>query len=378
MQLCADEVSIRGEGASELERLSAYSTLVCSDPATTLPEGLKELLEGANAAVASYGSMLRAAPSREFFEGAVTGALAYDKCRLDARKEDRVSCILDKALCNTAAEHARLVAGRVSVEIDARLAGDVEAMVHKAHVLSELLYEMNVGEDRVLFRLPATWEGIHAASRLEKEGHATHLVAVFSLAPQAAAAAHAGVSLIQPSVGRYHAWIAARASVADGGDVTSPRLASEHETLADAKCRDLAASVVSYCRTRGLPAKVMAAARSVSDARALAGVEIILAPTTVLLELAATPASIDGDGDGSLLDRRAAAEVGAAAASALKGDAESCGRRWLENKEAFEETLRENDGGAAYLLEEAVARAANNAQKCEQYFEKLWPPQGAM
>ena len=311
--------------------------------------------------------MLRAAPCRELFEGAVTGALAFDKCRI--RKEDRIACMMDKALANTAAEHARLVSGRVSVEIDGRLADDADAMVEKANALNALLSEMSVPPARLLFRLPATWAGIHAAARLEAQGLCTHLVAIFSLAPQAAAAAHARASLIQPSVGRLHAWTAAQASVA--GVVASPRSAGEQETLADARCRDLAAATVSYCRTRGLPSKVMVAVRSVSDVRALAGVDIMLATKSVLLELASTPAASNGAAaDGSLLDRRAAAEVGAAAASELSRAGEpSCGRRWLESKEAFEETLRENDGGAAYLLEEAVARSANNAERCEEFFE---------
>ena len=50
-----------------------------------------------------------------------------------------------------------------------------------------------------------TWAGIQAAKQLEAKGMATQVFLVFSLV-QAIAAAQAGVSVIQPSVGRVREW----------------------------------------------------------------------------------------------------------------------------------------------------------------------------
>ncbi len=99
---------------------------------------MRALHGAATAASVSHGALLRAAetPSRDF-EAALQGALAYDRCRL-AGGGANTACILDKALVNVAAELAGAVSGRVSVEVDARLANDTDKMVAKAHALLEM------------------------------------------------------------------------------------------------------------------------------------------------------------------------------------------------------------------------------------------------
>ena len=99
----------------------------------------------------------------------------------------------------------KVIPGRISTEVDARLSFDEPALLQKANQLIELYDKAGVGRDRVLIKLASTWEGIRAAEKLEKEGIQTNLTLLFSFA-QAAACADAGVFLISPFVGRIYDW----------------------------------------------------------------------------------------------------------------------------------------------------------------------------
>ena len=99
----------------------------------------------------------------------------------------------------------KVIPGRISTEVDARLSFDQPALLAKARQLIELYDKAGVGRDRVLIKLASTWEGIRAAEVLEKEGIQTNLTLLFSFA-QAAACADAGVFLISPFVGRIYDW----------------------------------------------------------------------------------------------------------------------------------------------------------------------------
>ncbi|WP_248803016.1 transaldolase [Pseudomonas sp. MWU13-2100] len=99
----------------------------------------------------------------------------------------------------------KVIPGRISTEVDARLSFDETALLGKAHQLIELYDKVGVGRDRVLIKLASTWEGIRAAEKLEKDGIQTNLTLLFSFA-QAAACADAGVFLISPFVGRIYDW----------------------------------------------------------------------------------------------------------------------------------------------------------------------------
>ena len=99
----------------------------------------------------------------------------------------------------------KVIPGRISTEVDARLSFDEAALLQKANQLVELYDKAGVGRDRVLIKLASTWEGIRAAEKLEKAGIQTNLTLLFSFA-QAAACADAGVFLISPFVGRIYDW----------------------------------------------------------------------------------------------------------------------------------------------------------------------------
>ncbi|PYB69246.1 transaldolase [Pseudomonas sp. LB-090624] len=99
----------------------------------------------------------------------------------------------------------KVIPGRISTEVDARLSFDEPALLAKARALIDLYDKAGVGRDRVLIKLASTWEGIRAAEQLEKEGIQTNLTLLFSFA-QAQACADAGVFLISPFVGRIYDW----------------------------------------------------------------------------------------------------------------------------------------------------------------------------
>ena len=113
--------------------------------------------------------------------------------------------IIDAILVNFGMEILKIVPGRVSTEVDARLSFDTEATIAKArHIIG--LYEKNgIGRERILIKIASTWEGIRAAGILQKEGINCNLTLLFSLA-QAVACAEAGVKLISPFVGRILDW----------------------------------------------------------------------------------------------------------------------------------------------------------------------------
>ncbi|MCE9683393.1 transaldolase [Halomonas alkalisoli] len=138
------------------------------------------------------------------YQGLIDEELAAVKSEhRDSR--DRVEHAVDRLAVAKGAEIARVIPGRISTEVSARLSFDNQASIRKAHELIELYERRGVGRDRVLIKLAATWEGIRAAEVLEKEGINCNLTLLFSDA-QAQACFDAGVFLISPFVGRVTDW----------------------------------------------------------------------------------------------------------------------------------------------------------------------------
>ena len=102
-------------------------------------------------------------------------------------------------------EILKIVPGRISTEVDARLSFDTQATLRRAERLIELYDQAGIGRERVLIKIASTWEGIRAAEQLEKAGIQCNLTLLFSFA-QAQACADAGVFLISPFVGRIYDW----------------------------------------------------------------------------------------------------------------------------------------------------------------------------
>jgi len=120
--------------------------------------------------------------------------------------DEQVTLAANKLFVNFGAEILKIVPGRVSTEVDARLSYDKERSIAKARELISLYEKIGIGKDRVLIKLGSTWEGIQAARVLEAE-HGIHcnLTLLFSFA-QAVACAEAKVTLISPFVGRIYDW----------------------------------------------------------------------------------------------------------------------------------------------------------------------------
>ena len=122
-----------------------------------------------------------------------------------ASGDDPVGDACDRLAVAIGSEIVKLIPGRVSTEVDARLSFDTEATVARAHRLVRLYADAGIGSDRLLIKIAATWEGIRAAERLEREGIHCNLTLLFSFA-QAVACAEAGVYLVSPFVGRILDW----------------------------------------------------------------------------------------------------------------------------------------------------------------------------
>ncbi|MGB0776129.1 MAG: transaldolase, partial [Akkermansiaceae bacterium] len=116
-----------------------------------------------------------------------------------------VESIIDRILILFGIEILKIVPGRVSTEVDARLSFDTAGTVAKARHLIALYEKEGISRDRVLIKIASTWEGIRAAEELEKDGIHCNLTLLFAFA-QAVACAEAGVQLISPFVGRIYDW----------------------------------------------------------------------------------------------------------------------------------------------------------------------------
>ena len=123
----------------------------------------------------------------------------------NAPAEQVVAEALDEICVSFGKEILKIVPGRVSTEVDARLSFDTKATIAKAHKLIGLYNDAGITNERVLIKIASTWEGIKAAESLEKEGIHCNLTLLFGFA-QAVACAEAGITLISPFVGRILDW----------------------------------------------------------------------------------------------------------------------------------------------------------------------------
>ncbi|WP_109078286.1 transaldolase [Aggregatibacter kilianii] len=149
-------------------------------------------------------SLILSASQLPQYAALIDEAIAYAK----GQSHDKAQQLLDaedKLAVNIGLEILAIVPGRISTEVDARLSYDTQATVSKARKLIALYNQAGIGNERILIKIAATWQGIRAAEILEKEGINCNLTLLFSQA-QARACAEAGVYLISPFVGRILDW----------------------------------------------------------------------------------------------------------------------------------------------------------------------------
>ncbi|MFN3630121.1 MAG: transaldolase [Casimicrobiaceae bacterium] len=185
---------------------------------------------------------------------------------------------VDRLLVKFGREILAVVPGRVSTEVDARLSFDTQATVDRALRLIERYQAVGVDANRVLIKIAATWEGIRAAERLERQGVHCNLTLIFSLV-QAVACAEAGVTLISPFVGRILDWHR-KASGRDFSPEEDPGVRSLR-------------TIYSYLKSHGFATEIMGASfRSTGQILALAGCDLLTIAPELLAELAASTAPV--------------------------------------------------------------------------------------
>jgi transaldolase len=180
--------------------------------------------------------------------------------------------IADRLAVNFGAELTRIVPGRVSTEVDADLSFDIDGTVKKARQIIEEYDRRDVGPERILIKIAATWEGIKAAEILQREGIDCNMTLIFSLA-QAAACADAGAFLISPFVGRILDWHV-KAEGKSFTPETDPGVVSVRQ-------------IYAYYKANGINTIVMGASfRNAGEIEALAGCDRLTISPQLLDELA--------------------------------------------------------------------------------------------
>lgn len=178
----------------------------------------------------------------------------------------------DKLAVNIGCEILKIIPGRISTEVDARLSFDTEASIAKARHLIALYQAAGIKKERILIKLAATWEGIRAAEVLEQEGINCNLTLLFSFA-QARACAEAGVYLISPFVGRILDWYKQNTEQQDYTAEQDPGVVSVTE-------------IYDYYKAHGYHTVVMGASfRNIGEILALAGCDRLTIGPNLLEEL---------------------------------------------------------------------------------------------
>ena len=205
-------------------------------------------------------------------------AKLLDECVQDCNGD--VGLASDRFAVAVGQEILKVVPGRISTEVDARLSFDEAAILKRAHRLIDLYDKAGVGRDRVLIKIASTWEGIRAAEKLEKEGIQTNLTLLFSFA-QAVACAEAGVFLISPFVGRILDWYKANTDKKEYAPAEDPGVVSVSE-------------IYQYYKEHGYETVVMGASfRNIGEILELAGCDRLTIAPALLKELAESEGAIE-------------------------------------------------------------------------------------
>lgn len=249
-----------------------------------------------------------------------------------ATKDKQIEAILDKVAVNFGVEILKIVPGRVSTEVDARLSFDTEKTINKARQLIELYEAQGISRLRILIKVAATWEGIRAAEVLEKENIHTNLTLIFSKI-QAIACAEAGVKLISPFVGRILDWHRANRNLEYIAPHEDPGVQSVQE-------------IYNYFKKFDYQTEVMGASfRNSGEIIELAGCDLLTISPTLLAEL---------ENMHTIIEPKLSADMASRMTIEKITIDEKC-FRWLLNEDAM----------ATEKLAEGIRRFAADIQKLE-------------
>merc|ERR1712168_1747294 len=257
----------------------------------------------------SNPSLILQAANMPQYSALIDKAIAYGRNN-GTTDEEMLESTMDKLYVLFGCEILKLIPGRVSTEVDARLSFDKEASIKKAKSLIELYQEEGFGKDRILIKLGSTWEGIKAAEVLEAE-HGIHcnLTLLFSFA-QAVACAEAKVTLISPFVGRIMDWYKAKHNKTYEAE-EDPGVLSVRK-------------IYNYYKKHGYKTVVMGASfRNTGEVTALAGCDLLTISPKLLAEL---------DNMSENVPVKLSVE-GAAGSDSQKISLDEAGFRWLHNED---------------------------------------------
>ena len=216
-------------------------------------------------------SLILSASALPQYAPLIDEAIAYAKAQ-SADKAQQLIDAEDKLAVNIGLEILKIVPGRISTEVDARLSYDTQATVEKARKLIALYNAAGISNDRILIKIASTWQGIRAAEILEKEGINCNLTLLFSEA-QARACAEAGVYLISPFVGRILDWYKANTDKKEYAPAEDPGVIS-------------VTKIYNYYKEYGYKTVVMGASfRNVGEIIELAGCDRLTIAPALLKEL---------------------------------------------------------------------------------------------
>ena len=216
-------------------------------------------------------SLILSASALPQYSPLIDEAVSYAKAQSNDKFQQLIDAE-DKLAVNIGLEILKIVPGRISTEVDARLSYNTQATVEKARKLIALYNAAGISNDRILIKIASTWQGIRAAEILEKEGINCNLTLLFSEA-QARACAEAGVYLISPFVGRILDWYKANSDKKEYAPAEDPGVIS-------------VTKIYNYYKEYGYNTVVMGASfRNVGEITELAGCDRLTIAPALLKEL---------------------------------------------------------------------------------------------
>jgi len=187
-------------------------------------------------------------------------------------KSKQLDLAMDRVAVNFGLEILRIVPGRVSTEVDARLSFDTEKTVEKARHIIDMYEKEGVIREKILIKIASTWEGIQAAEILKEDDIHCNMTLLFSKA-QAIACAVAGLQLISPFVGRIHDWYKKEWGVDSISAEDDPGVKS-------------VAEIFTYYKKFGYETEVMGASfRNTGEILKLAGCDLLTISPDLLEEM---------------------------------------------------------------------------------------------
>ena len=202
-----------------------------------------------------------------------------DRAIKDSGSGADIGHVIDRILVVFGIEILKIVPGRVSSEVDARLSFDREGTIAKAHEIISLYEKAGIDRERILIKIASTWEGIKAAEQLQKEKINCNLTLLFSF-PQAVACAEANIKLISPFVGRILDWY----KKSTGKDYVG----------ADDPGVQSVTQIYNYYKKFGYATEVMGASfRNKGEILELAGCDLLTISPNLLKELKDSEGSVE-------------------------------------------------------------------------------------